>query len=442
MAQIPWVEKYRPKRLSEFIGNRNAVLDFISWLKSWEKGEPKQKALLLYGPPGVGKTTLVHVVARELGYELIELNASDVRRASEIKRIIARTIELGSLYGSKGRIVLFDEIDGMSGTEDRGGLAEIVEVIKNTRIPIVLTANDPWDPKFRNLRELCKLVRLQRLNTRQVIMLLKRICDAEGIKADPAALRLIAELSQGDLRSAINDLQAVAQGRRVITVEDVKGLGRRIREYDVFTVLKMLFSAKRAEQAKAVLSQSMVDYDLLLEWIHENLPYQYRDPEELAEAYDALSKADVYFGRIIRTQNWGLLSYALDLMTAGVAMARKHPYHFVKYRFPQRLLLLSKTKEVRQLRERICERIARRLHVSKKYANAEMIPILKVIFLNNPKMGAGIAKWLDLSEEMIEFIVGDKGKAKEIVTIMRQKEAKEKRTQRRKPTTPPSPLFM
>ncbi len=443
-VSIPWTEKYRPRRLIEVVGNKKAITELITWLKSWEKGTPKKKAVLLYGPPGTGKTTLVHVIASEFEYELIELNASDIRRSAELDRIITRAISIGSLFGRRGRIIFFDEIDGMSGTEDRGGLSKIAEIIGISRVPIIMAANDPWDPKFRTLRDMSLLIRLNRLNRNEIMRVLSRICMREGIKADPAALRLIAEFSEGDLRSAINDLQAIAQGRKMLTVEDVKGvLSRRNREHDAFTVLKLLFSAKTAEQAKAILSQSSLDYDMLFQWIHENLPYQYRDPEELWQAYEALAKADIYFGRIKRTQNWSLLSYAIDMMTAGVAIARKHPYHFVKYRFPQRILLLSRTREARRLRELVCERIAKQIHVSKRYASVEMIPLLKVIFCSNPKIGAKIAKALELNEDMINIITGDRRITKEILKITSQLEREERReslkSSRRRPS---SPLFM
>ena len=419
-VRIPWAEKYRPKRVSEILGNRKAALELYQWVKQWSRGIPKKKAALLYGPPGTGKTTAVYAVANELGYEVVEMNASDIRRAEDIERVIARAVNVSSLFGAKGRIILFDEIDGMSGTEDRGGLSEILRVIEKTRIPIVMTANNPWDPRFRPLRDVALLIRFNRVNKNTLTKILQNICVKEGIKADYSALRLIADMSDGDVRSAINDLQAIAEGRRVLTVEDVKALlAKRYREYDAFTVLKLLFSSRSAEQAKAVLSQSELDYNDLKEWIHENLPLQYSDPEELAKAYDALAKADVYLGRIIKTQNWGLLSYAIDLMTAGVAMARRHPYHFVKYSFPSRMLLLSRTKEARQIRDRVLERIARKTHISKRGAALEYLPYIRAIFHANPKMGAGIAKWLELNEEMVKYIAGDKEVAKRVIEYMK-----------------------
>ncbi len=396
----PWVDKYRPKRTSEIIGNQEAVQQFVSWLKNWKPGT---KPVFLYGPPGVGKTLTVEVAAKELGYELIELNASDVRTEEAIRRALGPASQYGSLFGFKGRLIFLDEVDGITGREDRGGLAAILELIKEARMPIALAANDPWDPKLRPLREACTMIRFNKLRSTQIVPLLRRICQAEGIKADERALKIIAELSEGDVRSAINDLQAVAQGRKVLTPEDVQWLRARNRQYGAFDVLKMLFMARTAREAKEAINSSLVDYETLLQWIHENLPLQYEDPEELAKAYDALSKADVYLGRAKKTQRWELLRYFFDLMSAGVALARRGKYHFVKYQFPKKILLMAQTKKARELREEAARLIAAKCHVSRRVAKTDIIPYLSIM-LSTP-MGKGIAKWLELSDDMVKVLV-------------------------------------
>ncbi len=158
------------------------------------------------------------------------------------------------------------------------------------------------------------------------------------------------------------------------------------------------------------LSQSQLDYEQLKLWLLENIAYQYTDVEDLARAYDALSKADVYLGRIIKTGDWDLLAYAVDLMTAGVAFAAKNnpkdKYRWVKYSFPQKLLLLSKTKDIRALRDDLARIIAQHLHISTSLAKAEVLPLLHVIFTTNPKYAARIALGLGLSERMIEYLAG------------------------------------
>ncbi|MEM4699501.1 MAG: replication factor C large subunit [Candidatus Nezhaarchaeales archaeon] len=394
-----WVDKYRPKRLADIIGNQEAVQQFVDWLKGWKPGS---QAALLYGPPGTGKTITVEVAARELGLELIELNASDVRTEDAIKRALGPASQYGTLLGQRGRLIFIDEVDGIVEDEDRGGIEAIISIIKEGRVPVALAANDPWAPKLRALREACIMIRFNRVRSTQIVPLLRKICQAEGVKADDRALRIIADLSEGDVRSAINDLQAVAQGRSALTVEDVELLRARDRQYGAFDVLKMIFAARTAKEAKEAISSSLIDYETLLQWIHENLPLQYEDPEELAKAYDALSMADVYLGMAKRKQRWELMRYFFDLMTAGIAMARRGKYKFVKYQFPKKLLLMSQTKRAREVREEAAALVASKCHISRRGAKTEILPFLSVM-LGTP-MGKGIAKWLGLTDEMVKVL--------------------------------------
>jgi replication factor C large subunit len=398
-SQPPWVDKYRPKRLDEVVGNREAVQQFVEWLKGWRPGS---KPALLYGPPGTGKTVTVEAAARELGYDLVALNASDVRTGEAIKRAIEPAAHYGTLFSQRGRLLFIDEVDGISGTEDQGGLEAIMELIERTRSPLALAANDPWDPRLRGLREACLMIRFNRVKVTQLVPLLRRICRAEGVEADDRALRVIADLAEGDVRAAINDLQAVAQGRRALTAADVEWLRARDRQYGAFDTLKAIFAARTAEEARAAISNSLVDHEMLLKWIHENLPLQYEDPEELAKAYDALSMADVYLGRAKRKQRWELLRYYIDLMTAGVAMARRGRYRFVKYQFPRTILLMSKTREVRRVREAAIASIAAKCHVSRRKAETEILPFLRVM-LETPR-GRKMAEQLGLTHEMVEVL--------------------------------------
>ncbi len=416
-----WVVKYKPRRFSEIIGNKAAILEFRTWLEKRLKGANVENAAFLWGPPGVGKTLTVEVAAIEYNLELIQMNASDARSRLRIKRILGMASQYLSLVGGRRKIILVDEVDGMSGTEDRGGLAAVIELIQQSRFPVVLTANDPWDPKFRPLRDLCKMIKYDRIRVTTLASYLKRICTAEGIIADDSALRFIAQRCNGDVRSAVNDLQALAQGRRRLTLSDVQWLAFRDRQYGAFDVLKNIFSAKTCRGAKAALASSLLDYNMIFQWIHENLPLQYTSAEELAEAYEALSRADVFLGRTKRTQAWTLLSYALDMMTAGVSMVKKGRYRFTKYQFPQRIKILSQTKDVRAIMTGICAAIAEKCHISIKGAAFEYLPFLRIIFESNTEMAAGIARWLKLDESMIAFLAGSFDKANEIISLMKRR---------------------
>ncbi|RLE65149.1 MAG: replication factor C large subunit [Thermoprotei archaeon] len=403
---LPWVEKYRPKRIADVVGNPEAKNKFIAWLRTWLTGKPSKKAALLYGPPGTGKTTLVHAAANEYRLEVLEANASDVRTSEALRRRVMSAIREVSLLGYRGKIILLDEVDGINPAQDRGGLEMILRIIRESRHPIVLTANDPWDPRLRTLRQNVVLIEFKKIHQRDIIKVLDKICKQEGIEADARVLKEIARKAQGDLRAAINDLQAVAFGKRRITLKDLEVVWERDAQQNIFSLVRSIFLAKSIAQARMVLMQPDLDYEMLLHWVSENIPYQYSESiEAIAEAYDALSRADVYMGRIKRLQNWSLLPYMLELLTAGVALVKHKPrFRFTKYSFPQRLKLLSMTKEKRNLRERILEAIARKCHVSKHDANLEYLPYIKIIYEENPKEGRKILKWLGVSERSFKMV--------------------------------------
>ena len=419
MAHELWTVKYRPRTLSEVIGNEKAKATLLEWAKAWKEGRvPEKKAAFLYGPPGTGKTVTVQALANDLGFDLIETNASDFRTEEQIERLVGPAAFSYSLFG-KPKMILFDELDGITGTADAGGLSAIMKLIRRARCPIALIANNPWDPRFRPLREMCLMVEFKRVSSREIMKLLQRICEREGIAADREALAFIAKRADGDVRSAIMDLQAVAQGRKRLTYDDVAWLGMRDRKKEIFRVLGNVFHAESCSRALSATREADVDLDMLFEWIYENVPRAYKDPREVARAMDALSKADIFKGRIIRTQDWGLGRYATTLMTAGVALAKEHKPGFVRFQFPERIRYLARGKSERELQMAIARAIKRACHVSTREAREKIIPYLRVIFQNNPEMAAGIARWLGLDEEAINFLTADKKKARQIISIMK-----------------------
>ena len=416
---LPWTLKYKPKTLAEVVGNKKAKEMLLEWIKSWEKGIPAKRAAFLYGPPGVGKTAAVEALAHDLNMELVEMNASDYRTEDAVKRVAGLASQYGTLFGRR-RIILMDELDGLTGREDRGGLGALIKVIRKARCPIVLIATNAYDPRFITLRNLCLLIPFKRVRKTEVVKHLERICRMEGIEAEPEALKFIAERSGGDVRSAVNDLQALAQGRRRLTYEDVAWLSVRDRKESIFNVLALIFHAQRCLDAKRAVDMADVDPDMLFEWVYENAPRFLTDPHDLADAMDALSMADVFRGRVRKTQSWGLLSYFLDLMTAGVAMSRDRTKpKWTKSEFPKRIQMMSRTKEVRGILASIGMQIRRKCHISAKRAASEVIPYLRVIFENNPEMAAGLAQWLELDEKMVTYLAGSERNAKKIIAHLK-----------------------
>ncbi|MCS7096272.1 MAG: replication factor C large subunit [Nitrososphaerota archaeon] len=415
----PWTIKHKPTSLKEVVGNREAVQKLVEWVRSWDKDVPKHRAAFIYGPPGIGKTVTVEALAKDFNMELIEKNASDYRTEEAVRRIAGLASQYRSLFSAK-RIILFDELDGLTGSADKGGVKAMVEVIQNARCPIVLIANNAYDPRFSILRNYCLLIEFKKPTISEVMRHLKNICLKEGIHTDENALKFIAQRSEGDIRSAVTDLQAVAEGKKNITYEDVSWLGFRDRQEVIFNVLRMIFYSKTCSGAKHAASMAEVDPDMLLEWIYENIPSHFQDPHELARALDAVAKADVYRGRIKRTQDWSFTRYMLDLMTAGVAMSRvsSKPSGWVPFHFPTRISALSKSKEERVMQMEIGRKIRRKCHISAARAAKEVLPYLRIIFKNNAKMAAGIAKWLDLTPEMIYYIAEDEAKTEEIKRLI------------------------
>lgn len=418
MSGIMWVEEYRPKKIVDVVGNEKAKAQFLEWLKEWK---PSHKAALLYGPPGIGKTTLVKVTAQEFGFVLVEMNASDSRTEEKIMRIAGRAATESSLEvilsGAKGTMIFLDEVDGIFGREDQGGIAAVLKIIRTSRVPVVLAANNPWDPRLRYMRGPCEMIRFYGIRLPTIVAFLKKIARREGIITNDEALRVIAEKAEGDLRSAVNDFQALAERRKALGLPDVGYLARRDRQYNVFDTLKEFFSAKNIWRAEKALNSSEIDLETLFQTIHDNLPIQFQDPEKLASVYASLSKADVILGRIKRSQDWRLMRYALEQLSNGVVLAGEE-YHYARYQFPPtKIALMGRSKGERSVRDGVSTRIGARCHVSSRVANLDFIPFLKVIFETDVEMASDLTKWFNFDEKMVTYLTGSEKQAKAITRL-------------------------
>ncbi len=410
---IIWTQKHKPQTLNEIVGNKDAKQQLLSWLKSWSKGIPKKRATFLHGPPGVGKTVTVETLAKELNMELVEKNASDYRTADAIKRFAGLASQYSTLFGGN-RLILLDEVDGIAGREDRGGVRELTKVLKTARSPVVLTANDAYNPRFSTIRKYCLVIAFKKPTIREGVSHLKRICAKEGIAADEEALKFIVERAGRDVRSAVNDLQALAQGKTRLTKEDVAWLAGRDRKEVIFDVMRTILYSRDSWEAKKAVSSADVDPDMLFNWIYENTPYHITDPHDLVKAMDYLALADIYRKRIRDTQYWTLLKYVIDFMSSGVAVSRQRTKSsgWIPFRFPEKIRMLSRTKGERALQKSIGMKIWKRCHISATRSAKEVLPYLKIIFENNPEMAAGLSTWFDLGEDMIEYLAGNKKRTK------------------------------
>ena len=399
-----WADKYQPQELGELVGQPQAVKEIFGWAENWRKGRPSKSALLLYGPAGTGKTAAAQALARQMGWDLVEMNASDKRAFDVIKQVAGTAADTGTLFsGAKGkRLVVLDEVDNVYGVQDRGGYRAIEEIIENPSNPVVLIANDQYDIPWQ-IRAACLMINFRRVQHDAIVGALQKICRAEKIGVEPLALKVIAETSNGDLRSAINDLQALAEGKKHLAMKDVV-LYKRDREANIFDVLSQLMRATTAKQARELLWSLDMPPEDVLAWIDENIPKMLADPADLAEAYEAIARADIFLGRTKRRQAYGMWRYVSDMMTAGVAMSRQGELKYVRFQLPSIIMKMSRTRAARATRDSVAKKVAGRCHTSSHVARKDFLPYFGVIFRRDKKIAQRIATELDFSEAEVDYL--------------------------------------
>lgn len=388
---VPWTEKYRPKD-SEGVLGQNLALDKV---KLFLKMFPKNKAVILHGPPGTGKTSLAYALASEKDLEVIELNASDFRNKEKIESIVGPAAQQMSLFGN-GKIILIDEVDGISAMKDRGGLAELLTLIDKTAFPMIITANDIWDKKFVGLRKKSEIVQLKEVDYKTILEILKNVCEKENVAVSDDVMKSISIKAKGDIRAALNDLQILS---KMDSPELLKEMGERNKEQSIFSALQYVFKNSQIDtEMLNVFDEVNMPIDDIFLWIEENIPIEYSG-RELAKALQALSLADVFRGRIIRQRHWRFMVYEYFLLGAGVASVKKYNRSgFTNYKKPSRILKVWLQNQRSIKKKSICEKYAKHCHISTRTAMKDFM-LLKQI-LNNPK----IREQLKLNEEEIAYL--------------------------------------
>ena len=299
---------------------------------------------------------------------------------------------------SKSKLILVDEIDGLAGNEDRGGISALVGLIKRTNFPIICTANNPWDSKMSSLRSACNLVAWNSPNYLSINKLLKGILKKEDIEAEELITKSIARRCGGDVRAAVTDLQGLAASSK-LNNEGIDTVDDRAQTETMFQALIKILKSSDPHVALAALDSVEEDINASMLWIEENLPLEYKG-KELADAFDKLSRADVFLGRIRRWQHWRFLVYAHNLITAGVAVSKTSSKRgFTKYQPPKRILKYWMAKKNKELRRGIAKKLAKIAHCSERKAN-EMLPYLRLFAENDVNITS-----LDLNGEELDWLL-------------------------------------
>lgn len=425
-----WTEKYRPKSLDDIIGNKKAVKALRDWAQTWVGGVPKIKGVVLSGDPGTGKTSAALALAKDFNWEVLELNASDARNESSIHKkatigALNQTFTAGGEYqqASSGhrKLIIFDEADNLyergfdseavgKDVSDRGGKRAIIETLEKTKHPIVLIVNDYYELTKRSgarIKSLTNQIKFQPLKSDLIAMALERVAAKEGITVQRDVFHLIANRCSGDMRGALNDLQSECEGRERVDVRDFSETGSRDTKHTIFEGLYKIFKAKSTKEARQVTWGMDESPDMLMLWIDENIPVEYKDPGDLYRAYDVLSKADIFYKRAHSKRHYSMLGYSMDLMSAGVAGVKRKDYQAFtkfKFRFPSYLRKMSSSKSHRALQKMIYRKLSKHCHTSFDVVRRDIIPLYAAMF-NNYNFAKYQIRKLNLDKDMVLFIL-------------------------------------
>ncbi|XP_031198273.1 replication factor C subunit 1 isoform X3 [Mastomys coucha] len=347
-----WVDKYKPTSLKSIIGqqgDQSCANKLLRWLRNWHKSSEEKKhaksgklaskddgssfkAALLSGPPGVGKTTTASLVCQELGYSYMELNASDTRSKNSLKAIVAESLNNTSIKGfytsgaapsvSARHALIMDEVDGMAGNEDRGGVQELIGLIKHTKIPIICMCNDRNHPKIRSLVHYCFDLRFQRPRVEQIKSAMLSIAFKEGLKIPPPAMNEIILGANQDVRQVLHNLSMWCAQSKALTYDQAKADSQRAKK-DIrlgpFDVARKVFAAGEETAHMSLMDKSDLffhDYSIAPLFVQEN--YLHVKPVAaggdmkkhlmlLSRAADSICDGDLVDSQIRSKQNWNLL---------------------------------------------------------------------------------------------------------------------------------------
>ncbi|KFP49646.1 Replication factor C subunit 1, partial [Cathartes aura] len=418
--RLLWVDKYKPVSLKAIIGQQgeqSCANKLLRWLRNWHKntsedGQAKTnktggkddgtgfKAALLSGPPGVGKTTTACLVCKELGYSYVELNASDTRSKNSLKEVVAESLNNTSIKDfcsgtsssvSGKHVLIMDEVDGMAGNEDRGGIQELIGLIRHTKIPIICMCNDRNHPKIRSLVHYCFDLRFQRPRLEQIKGAMMSIAFKEGLKIPPPAMQEIILAANQDIRQVLHNLNMWCAKDKSLTYDEAKTDASRAKK-DIklgpFDVVRKVFATGEEASRMSLIDKSDLffhDYSLAPLFVQEN--YVHVKPAAaggnlkkhlvlLSRAADSICDGDIVDKQIRSKQNWNLLpTQAIYASVLPGELMRGYMSQFPV--FPSWLGKFSSTGKHDRIIQELAMHMSLRTQTCKRTVNMEYLSYLR-----------------------------------------------------------------
>lgn len=309
-----WVDKYRPKQSFQIIGQANNVKHLKDWLINYDSPRNKFKAVLMSGPPGIGKTTTAQLVCKEAGYDYIEMNASDQRNKKAIEEQLSSMVKnsrlnfFGKASASKNALIM-DEVDGMAGNEDRGGVAQLIQIIKQTKLPIICICNDASHPKVRSLSNYCETLTFYKPKKEQVRAVVMSISSKENIKIDQDTIYSLIESANYDIRQVVNYLSLFKQSQ-TSNSNDIKTV-----RLSTFDATKKGFTHEECHNIHDRFEVFFADYNIMALFMYEN--YVHVKPQKarneldslraVSKSIDSMCIGDLVDKEIRSNQSWSML---------------------------------------------------------------------------------------------------------------------------------------
>lgn len=377
-----WVESSRPRTVEELIGNEEARLAIIKWLAEWVIGS---KPLLLLGPPGVGKTTVVQALSFQFDYDLIEMNASDTRNREILLNRIIPAFKNTSLLEKK-MLLFLDEVDGISGRQDIGGIEYLVSVLKAPTIPVIMAANSR-DTKIRDLAKISKVIEFEPIHPRLLLLYINHILKKHNVTLSPEDKFSIVRSSNGDVRALLNNAQSISAGYDAYKEDSF--------DVDIKSAVNLFFSCLSAEEAKKILSRTDAIYidprfgissderrRDIVNALFSSILSSRIDISILAIMLDILSKIDVLVGKMGTNRQWSLLKYFDTLIAYGLFyISRNKAIKYSQYNMAWPLMgpILARGQSLKKL----AGDLAQAAHTSKSTFSTLYLPYLIQVMINN-----------------------------------------------------------